>query len=176
MKKVRVGTKNEAKIGAVREALSLYDMLRDALVEGTEVVSGVADQPTSLEEITKGAVARAKAAFQGCDYSIGLESGLMSVPQTKAGYMAVAVCAIFDGVDVHLGLSSGFEPPKEVVRLVFEEGHNLGSASKIAGLTPKEELGKHEGLIGILTKGRVDRKEQVKQAIITAMLHIDKAF
>lgn len=100
----------------------------------------------------------------------------MGVPHTKSGYMDIAACAIFDGKEVHLGLSSGFEPPKEIVRLVFEEGHNLGTASKVAGLTEKEELGKHEGLIGILTKGRVDRKEQAKQAVITAMLHIDKAF
>lgn len=176
MKKVRVGTKNEAKIGAVREALSLYDVLRDALVEGVEVASGVSDQPKSLDEVTQGAIARAKAAFQDCQYSIGLESGLMNAPHTKAGYMAVVVCAIFDGTDVHLGLSSGFEPPKEIIRLVFEEGHNLGTASKVVGLTEKEELGKHEGLIGVLTKGRVPRKEQVKQAIIAAMIHIDKAF
>ncbi|MEX0916733.1 MAG: inosine/xanthosine triphosphatase [Candidatus Spechtbacterales bacterium] len=174
--RVRVGTKNEAKLGAVTDALSLYEAFRDAIVEGIEVASGVSDQPKELAEIVQGAVSRAKAAFEGCEYSIGLESGLMGVPHTKSGYMDVAVCAIFDGKDVHLGLSSGFEPPKEVVRLVFEEGHNLGTASKIAGLTEKEELGKHEGLIGILTKGRMDRKEQAKQAVITAMLHIDKAF
>jgi inosine/xanthosine triphosphatase len=176
MTRIRVGTKNEAKLGAVRDALSLYDMFRDAMVEGVEVASGVADQPKELAEIVQGAITRAKAAFENCEYSIGLESGLMSVPRTKAGYMDVAVCAIFDGTDVHLGLSSGFEPPKEIIRLVFEEGHDLGSASKVAGLTQKDGVGKHEGLIGILTKGRVDRKEQAKQAVITAMLHIDKAF
>lgn len=176
MTKIRVGTKNEAKLGAVRDALSLYDMFRDAVVEGVEVVSGVADQPKELAEIVQGAVTRAKSAFENCEYSIGLESGLMGVPHTKTGYMGVVVCAIFDGKEVHLGLSSGFEPPKEVIRLVFEEGHNLATASKSAGLTEKDELGKHEGLIGILTKGRVNRKDQAKQAIITAMLHIDKAF
>lgn len=174
--RVRVGTKNEAKLGAVSDALSLYDIFRDALIEGVEVASGVSEQPKELDEIVQGAIARAKAAFKDCEYSVGLESGLMGVPHTKSGYMDIAACAIFDGKEVHLGLSSGFEPPKEIVRLVFEEGHNLGTASKVAGLTEKEELGKHEGLIGILTKGRVDRKEQAKQAVITAMLHIDKAF
>jgi len=94
--KIKVGTKNKAKLDAVVEILKDYSHLKNAEVEGVEVSSGVANQPKSLEETINGAVNRAKKSFKKCDYSIGLESGLMHVPQTKSGYMDVCVCAIYD--------------------------------------------------------------------------------
>ena len=171
--KIIVGSTNRIKVEAVKEAIDLYDIFDGAEIVCKEVQSGVADQPKSLEETIEGATNRAKNAYVDCALSFGIESGLMKVPKTKTGYMDVCACAIFDGQEFHLGLSSCFEYPKEVTRLVFEEGLNISQAFNKAGLTVKSDLGAQEGGIGILTNGRVVRKDYTKQAIITALIHIE---
>ena len=48
--------------------------------------------------------------------------------------------------------------------------------SKLKGkmeITKKRKIGSGEGLIGILTKGRVSRKDYTKQAIRMAMVQIE---
>lgn len=172
--KIVVGSKNPAKVEAVREILQDYPHLKDAEVEGIEVASGVPEQPRSIEEMTQGAVNRARAAFGDCEYSIGLESGIMKIPHTKSGYLEGCVAVIFDGTDHHLGLSSGFESPDtEIVRLVIEEGYDFATAANMTGITNDPAIGKNQGVIGILTKGRLDRKAYTKEALRTALIHID---
>ena len=172
--KIVVGSKNPVKVDAVREILQDYPHLKDAEVVGIEVLSGVADQPTSIDEMTQGAVNRARAAFTDCDYSFGIESGIMKIPHTKSGYLEACVAVIFDGTDHHLGLSSGFEAPDtEIVRLVTEEGFNYADAANKTGLTNDPAIGSNQGVVGILTKGRLDRKAYTKEALRTALIHID---
>src|ERR1035437_7657465 len=113
--KIKVGSKNKAKLEAVIEIIKDYPHLKNGEVEGVEILSGVNDQPKSLEETIKGAIGRAKKSFKDCTYSIGIESGLMQVPKTKSGYMDVCVCAIYDGKECHLGLSSAWEFPDPTV-------------------------------------------------------------
>ncbi len=81
--KILVGSKNNVKVDAVREMIADYPHLKDAEILGVETVSGVSNQPKSLEETVKGAINRAKSVFTDCDYSFGIESGLMAVPKTK---------------------------------------------------------------------------------------------
>ena len=146
----------------------------DAEVTGVEVTTTVPEQPTSLEEIVEGAVQRAHNCFEECDYSIGLESGLMEVPQTKSGYMEIGACAIFDGTNIHLGLSPAFEAAdSSVFRMVIEEGIDLREATKRAGLTTHEKIGTAEGIVGLMTKGRMNRKDQIKQSLLTALIHLE---
>jgi inosine/xanthosine triphosphatase len=171
--KIIVGTKNNTKISAVQEIISDYDFLKNSEVIGIETESGVNDQPKSLEETIRGAKNRAEKVFENCNYSIGIESGLMKVPETKSGFMDVCVCAIFDGKNFHLGLSSAFEYPKEITRLITEEGLNATEAANKIDLTKNPELGSAEGIIGIVTKGRITRKEYTKQAIRTALIHLE---
>ena len=168
-----VGSQNKAKLDAVSEIIKDYPNLKDFSVFGVEVESGVSDQPKSLEETVQGAMNRAKDSFKDCDYSFGLESGLMSVPNTKTGFMDVCVCAIFDGSDYHLGLSSAWEAPKKVIDYMLEEGLNMTEASVKAGLTGNSNIGSAEGLVGIMTKGRLNRKEYTKEAIRTALIHLE---
>ena len=172
--KIVVGSKNSAKVEAVREILQDYPHLMDAEVTGVEVASGVPDQPRSIEEMTQGAVNRAKASFADCDYGIGIESGIMKIPHTKSGYLEACVAVIFDGTEHHLGLSSGFEcPDTELIRLVVEEGLDFASAANRVGMSNDPAIGKKQGVIGILTKGRLDRKGYTKEALRTALIHID---
>lgn len=172
--KILVASKNPQKIAAVEEILQDYPHLKDAAVETIDVTTTIQAQPTSLEEIVEGAIQRARNSFGECDYSIGLESGLMQVSQTKSGYMDIGACAIYDGTNIHLGLSAAFEAPDpSIFRMVIEEGIELSEATKRVGLTTHEKVGSAEGIVGILTKGRMNRKEQVKQSLRTALIHLD---
>lgn len=172
---IKVGSQNKVKVGAVVEIIRDYPHLKDAEIEGVEADSEVSAQPKSLEETVRGAMNRAKNAFTNCDYGIGIESGLMEVPGAKSGYMDVCVCAIYDGREFHLGLSSAWEfPDKRVMDLILREGLDMSQAINKAGLTKNPRIGTEEGAIGILTKGRVDRKEYTKQALRTALIHLEQ--
>ncbi|OGI15235.1 hypothetical protein A3K63_04145, partial [Candidatus Micrarchaeota archaeon RBG_16_49_10] len=147
----------------------------NAEVIGIEVDSGVPEQPKSVDEVVRGAMNRAVGAFKDCEYSFGIEDGLMEVHGTKTGYMNICVCAIYDGKNYHIGLSSAFEYPREVTRLVLEEGLDINQAAHKAGLTKKTKVGSAEGVIGILTHGRLPRKEYTKQAVTMALIHLENS-
>lgn len=172
--KIKVGTKNKAKIDSVIEIMEEYPHLKDSEIEGVSTESGVSDQPKSLEETINGAINRAKNIFVDCDYSIGLESGWMSVHKTKSGYMDVCVCAIYDGRECHLGLSSAWEfPNPEITNLIMKDGLDTTQAINKVGMTTNKNIGSEEGAIGLLTKGRMNRKEYTKQALRTALIHLE---
>jgi inosine/xanthosine triphosphatase len=171
--KIHIGTKSPVKIQAIMELAPQYEILKDAIFESFKAESGVSDQPMSLEETIRGAKNRAKAVFEDSDLSFGIESGLMAVPETKTGYMNASICAIYDGKEYHLGLASGFEYPKEVTRLAVEKGLEMSHAFKAAGLTNKDKIGHAEGSIGLMTKGRLNSEEYYKQAVMTALIHLE---
>lgn len=171
--KIAVGSTNTIKVDAVKEIISEYDFFASAEVISCDVFSEVSNQPKNLDQTIRGAMNRAKNAIHNCEYSFGLESGLMKVPHTKSGYMDFCACAIYDGKKFHLGLSSCFEYPKKVIRLIFEEGLEVDEAYHQLGLTDNARIGRAEGVIGQLTKGRLKRKEYTKQAIRTALIHLE---
>lgn len=173
MIKINIGSKNPVKVDAVREMIEDYPYLKDSKITAIEVLSKVSGQPKSLAETVEGAMNRAKNAFQNCDFSFGIESGLMAVPNTKTGFMDVCVCAIFDGTEYHLGLSSAWEAPKEVANYMLNDGLDMNEAAYRTGLTKNPKVGLAEGLIGIMTKGRLTRKEYTKEAIRAALIHVD---
>ena len=173
-KKVKVASKNPAKVAAVEEILKEYPFLDGSFVESVEPAAAATDQPRSLEETIAGAIHRAKNAFDGCDLAIGIESGVMPVPHTKSGYMDVCACVIYDGNQNHVGLSSSWEhPDPEFMRMIVEDGINMSEAAKKVGMTASEYVGWEEGAIGILTRGRINRKEYTKQALRTALIHLE---
>lgn len=171
--KINIGSKNKNKIDALQEILKEYSEFLSAEVISKDIDSGVSHQPKSLEETVNGAMKRSKNSFDDCDYSVGLESGLMKVPETKTGYMDVTACAIYDGKNFHLGLSSAFEYPPKVVEYILKNDENISNAFRDLGLTSSKYLGAEEGAIGILTKNRLNRKEYTKQAIRTALIHLE---
>ncbi len=171
--KVNVGSKNEVKVQAVRETIGNYNCFANAEVAGVDTHSKVSEQPKSLDETVNGAMNRAREAYRDCEYSFGLESGLMQVPNSKTGYMNVCACIIYDGQNYHLGLSSAFEYPQEITRLVFEEGLDVNQACYKTGLSKNPKVGSAEGAIGILTHGRLLRKDLIKQAIMMALIQVE---
>lgn len=172
--KIVIGSKNIAKVNALKEILNDYPHLKHADVITNNSSSEVSDQPKSLDETVQGAINRARNSFVDCTYSFGIESGLMEVPNTKTGYMDVCACAIFDGTEYHLGLSSAWEAPKTVASYMLDDGLDMNQAALKAGFTTNLEVGSAEGLIGIMTKGRLNRKGYTKEAIRAALIHIEE--
>ena len=171
---VNVGSQNVAKVAAAEQTLKEYEMFKDAKMVGMRVDSGVSEQPLTMEETVQGAVNRAKNCHKDCDFSIGIESGLIPVPHTISGYMNIGVCAIYDGKRFHLGLAPGFEYPKIAIDKVLKDDIDVSAAYKALALTDNEKLGNTEGgIVGKLTKGRTTRKEYSRQAIIMAMIHLE---
>lgn len=171
--KINVGSTNLVKVAAVRELVKDYKFLHDAEVVPVAVQSDVASPPSSLVETISGARNRAKNAFNSCFYSIGLEDGLMDVPYSATGVMNICVCDVFDGEQHYLGLSSAFEHPPEVVELILNKGFSAAQAYYELGLTNDKNIGSSEGAIGLLTHGQLNRTEYTKQAIRTALVHLE---
>jgi len=171
--KINIGSKNKVKIEAVSELLKDYPDFKDAEFFGKEVDSEVSHQPKTLDETIEGAMNRAKNCFDNCEYSFGLESGLMAVPKTKTGHMDITVCAVYDGKVFCLGISSAFEYPIKVTEYIFESGDNISNAFNKLGLTESNNLGSEQGAIGILTKGKYDRKRYTQESIRAAMVHLE---
>jgi inosine/xanthosine triphosphatase len=171
---IHVGSKNPAKFEAVRELLKDYPKFSGAEILSFDADSGIAAQPKSAEETAAGAMNRAKNSFRDCDYSIGLEDGLIKVPGSKTGYVNTTFCAIYDGEKFSFGLSSGFEMPKKAVELISKEEIDLNEALYRVGITQKKRWGDEEkGIIHMLSGGRITRKERMKQAIQMAIIQIE---
>ncbi|NJF25627.1 inosine/xanthosine triphosphatase [Thermococcus sp. Bubb.Bath] len=167
--KVAVGSTNPAKVEAVREVFR--EIYGEVEVVPMGVDSGVPDQPVGLEETIKGAINRAKLALEktGADFGVGVEAGLYSVPETLTGYMDIQFCAIVDKEGrTTFGHGPGFEYPPGVIRRVFEEDVEVGIA--MGELVNDRELKRKIGAIGVLTHGRLVRKELNKLAVLMALV------
>lgn len=173
--KVGVGSKNKTKINAVAEALRACPMFADCEVRGVEVQIEQFGHPKTLSETIAGATDRARQAYTGHQYGFGIESGLMSVPESKSGFMEVTACSIFDGAHMYLGLSPAFEWPKMVIDGILNKGLDGSQAMKYAGFTCKEKLGASEGFVGLFSRGRTNRTEYNKQAVIMALTHLENS-
>lgn len=174
--KINVGSKNKTKIQAVLDAVKLYpNLFPNPEVIGIDVNVDLFGHPKNLEENIQGAINRAKNSFIDCDYSFGLEGGLMEVPSTKTGFMDVGACAVYDGKNIHLGLSPAFEFPKKVNDLIISGKADASQAFKQLGYTHHEKIGNESGgIIGLLTNQRITREDFTKYSIIMALIQIEK--
>lgn len=172
-----VGSTNQAKIQAVKEVIKDYPLLAEAKIVAMQVSSEISEQPLSLEEIIQGAKNRAKNAFtvEKCTFAIGLESGLFEAKGSQTGFLEACICSIYDGATHSLGLSSGFEVPPQILHLVLKKKMDLTQACNEFGVSKNPKLGASDGLIGLLTKGRVTRREYTKQSLVTALIQMENA-
>lgn len=173
-----IGSTNRIKIEALEEVIQEYPSLSGSKVIACQVSSDISNQPLTLEETIRGAKNRAKNAFVAsavCKYAFGVESGLFEAPGTQSGFLEASICAIFDGTDYHIGLSCGFEIPRQILDLILQQKIELNQACHDSGISSDLKLGAGEGLIGMLTKGRINRKKYTKQCIMTALIQLENA-
>jgi inosine/xanthosine triphosphatase len=172
MKMIVIGSTNPVKIQAVEEVLTEWKVDFDS-IQGVNTLSGVRNQPLSLEETIKGAKNRAQAVYQESGHlktvGIGIESGLMQAPGTSTGYIEATICCFYDGLHLATGLSCGFEVPPNILDAVLNRGLDLGQACHDQNIGGEPGLGKREGLVGIVTCGHIPRKNYTKQAVMMAL-------
>lgn len=167
-KKVAVGSKNPVKIEAVRLAFS--DVWPDTNWEviGTDVASGVSEQPMSDKESIRGATNRAKRSQKllDADFGVGLEGGLQKIGQeyVDSGW---AVIVAKDG-PIGIGSSVRMHTPHKMMKMVFEDGMELGKVCDI--LFERENSGQAEGQFGLMTKNLITRTEGYRQGVISALV------
>ena len=167
-----IGSKNPVKVSALQECLE--ELLSQSIeVKGCEVDSDVNEQPQSFQETLLGAKNRAKASFSSdCKVSFGIEDGIFNIPGTEKTYMNVCICVMYNGKEFHYGCSSCFEYPEEITDLVLSRALDISEALGASGYTGNPEIGSAEGAIGILSEGRLVRKDYTKQAINSTLIHL----
>lgn len=170
--KFNIGSTNPTKIAAVTNALHAAPAFATAEAAGVAVIVPEFGHPKTLEEVTEGAMNRARQALTDGDYGVGIEGGLMPAPLTRTGYWEVTVCAIYDGTEMFFGLSSGVEWPKKVLDLILQ-GRDGSQALREAGFTDQVKIGATIGLIGMLSGGRVDRTVYMQQAVDMALIQME---
>jgi inosine/xanthosine triphosphatase len=167
--KVLVGSVNPVKIAAVQDVFEPY--FPGAEVEGVETPSGVPAQPVGEETFT-GAENRARTllAFsdeQGleAEFCVGLEGG---IAQYHDRWFAFGVICIADATGrLGFGVSPLFELPPGVVDDLLE-GSELGHVmDRLAGEYNTKQRG---GAVGILTGGRITRRELYAQGVAMALI------
>lgn len=172
--KIHVGSMNDNKVGAVVDICAEYPCWVGAEVVGMDVASGVGEQPIGIAATILGATNRARACKGDADVGVGIEAGLIEAPGMLGEKMNVQVCAIDDGTHVYHGVSAGFGLPFAVLEIIEKEHVQLDVAAHRAGITHDPRIGKAKGLIHLFSKGRIDRRELVRQALRMAMIHIEK--
>jgi inosine/xanthosine triphosphatase len=163
--KIKVGSTNPTKVKAVREVfLDLYSKQFDVKVEGVEVDPGVGAEPWD-EEVVKGAKNRALAAIGKADFGVGIEAGLF---RSYGEVLGVQYCVIVDKEGtMTVGHGPGFKFPPKVLKDI-EKGKTVSEAmGKITGI---KEIGRKKGAVHHLTRGRLDRTELTRSAVLMAMV------
>ena len=164
MQKIAIGTTNPSKIEAVK--MKVLQQWPDCEIVPVSVPSGVSDMPMSDAECIEGAKNRALASIKsaGADLGVGLEGGVMMMPE---GMMLVGWVAIVDGTGrVGLGSSARIPLPDFIAQRV-RAGEELGP---VMDTVVNETNTKHRGgASGILSGGLTKRSESFATAVAYAL-------
>jgi inosine/xanthosine triphosphatase len=154
-----VGSRNPAKIEAVRRALARLAPGCD--LEAVDVASGVPDQPVGDHATRQGARNRARAALEmtGADVAFGLEGGVEHEPPVV--WLVSWVAAMTR--DGRSGDASG-------LRMLLPDrlaaGDELGTIiDDLFGVTASKQ---HTGAVGLLTEGFVSRTDAFADLVAMA--------
>lgn len=162
-----VGSKNPVKINSTEDAFTLA-FSKGFHINGVSAASGVPDQPMGDEETLEGAKNRAlnaKRTFPEANYWVGIEGGLHEDPN---GMSAFAWIYIIDNQNFAGQAKTGsFYIPKPIAELV-KSGMELGHADD--QFYDQENSKQQGGSVGILTGGRLDRRDYYSQAVLLALI------
>ena len=163
---IAVGTQNPAKLEGVKNAFTRY--FADVEIRPVDSSSVAKAQPKGLEEMTEGAIARAKFALSksGGDFGVGIEAGIFPIGEVYFDHQQAAVVNSIG--QVSLGHSAGYMLPKGSMEAMIKEGKELEQwAEALSGVS---RIGDKGGLIQFLTKGKMTRAELTEQCVLTALI------
>lgn len=165
--RIAVGSSNRIKIEAAKEAFEHFYKNVTVISVG---IDNLQAQPITLHGTVNGAVKRANTALEkikDADLGVGIEAGLMEVPVINK-YLNVQFAAIVDRNNkVTIGSSPGFQLPAEVEKMVLIERIEVDKAVEF--LLGIKDIGEKRGIIDLMTKGAVSRKELIVNALIMAI-------
>jgi inosine/xanthosine triphosphatase len=172
---VRVGSRNTAKLEAVRRGLAAF--FARVEVEAVDVASGVDAQPLGFAEIVAGARERARGAQRSgaCDLAAGIEDGLVSIAETSSGWANIGCCVLVDGAREAIGFTAGFEYPPACIRVATATPRTpIGDAFDALYRAPAglRDPGSSAGNIGRLSGGALTRADYGAQAVICAFVRL----
>ena len=164
---VAVGTSNRIKVEATKEAFEhFYKNVRVVNVS----MNNLPSQPITLPGTVNGAIMRAKTALskiKDAEMGVGVEAGLMEIPYANT-YLNVQVAAVVDRHDkLTIGSSPGFQLPDEIAKMVLIERIEVDKAVEF--LYNIKDIGEKRGIIDLMTKGAMSRKELIVNALIMAI-------
>lgn len=169
---VNIGSTNPVKVRAAKNAFARFMPRIRIETHPKRIQSGVPEQPQGAQAAA-GAQRRAQMALEagrkeGAEYGVGIEAGIVQDPHTGV-VMDVQHCMIVDttGYTTH-GHGSGFAYPPMITKQILEEGITVSQAFE--PLTKDPRLGRHEGAVGWLTHGVLDRTRLTEQAVEAAMI------
>lgn len=148
--KIIIGTKNPAKIAAVKETIKF----KGVEYITSDVPSGVNDQPFSDEETIKGAINRAVLAAKDGDMGIGLEGG---VHESSQGLFLCNWGALVEPGRLPIIAGGARIPLPDEISVRLRAGEELGPV--MDEYARKANVRKNEGAIGVFTNGFVKRKD-----------------
>ncbi|MFI5404752.1 MAG: inosine/xanthosine triphosphatase [Candidatus Gagatemarchaeaceae archaeon] len=163
---VAVGTKNPAKLEGVKKAFARY--FPDVQLRPVDASSVAKAQPTGLDEMTSGAIARARYALSqvGGDFGVGVEAGIFTIGDVYFDHQQAAV--VGPSGKASLGHSAGYMLPRKAMEDLIRDGKELERwAEALSGI---DQVGDKGGLIRYLTDGEMDRAELTEQCVITALV------
>ncbi len=166
MRKIIVGSKNPAKVNAVKDAALKY--WNDVEVFGNDVPSRVSAMPMSKQEIRFGAKSRAEygAKNYDCWLSVGNEGGAALI---DGNWYLFGTTYITDGVNSSWGGELQMRLPNEMIAGLDKGKIELGTV--IDKMTNRKDVKKQEGAIGLLTQMRLTRSEVFKMGAMQALAY-----
>jgi len=194
-KVVAIASTNNVKIDAVLNVLDRYEISFENH-KGYKCSSGVRDQPLGDNECMTGAINRAHQALkmakdefgEGDMLVFGIESGCFTIgnfpvaKQREDDQSSLMEATFIHVIKVYKGITESFwgmSPAWQVPNCILKHlpsGKDLSQISKDIGLTTSSTIGEEEGIIGLLTKGKVTRKEYTEQGIMLAMISVINKF
>lgn len=161
---VALGSTSDSKLRTVHAVYARVDPSAQIVV--VPVDSLVSAQPTSEDETIRGALHRAREsrARRDADYGIGIEGG---VHKDRWGVWICAWVAVVDR-EGRTGLGCGLrlQLPEWMAERALA-GEEVGSM--VDALLGREEAHEALGVVGVLTRGLVDRQAALEQALISAL-------
>ncbi|UCD72951.1 MAG: inosine/xanthosine triphosphatase [Candidatus Bathyarchaeota archaeon] len=167
---VVVGSDNPVKIKAVENVFKAW--YGECETTGGRVETELPGQPLDLSQTLEGAIRRAQKAIElspNADFSVGVEAGLIKIPNEDWRYFDQQIAAVLDSKGwMTLGGGPSFEHPKSVLERVLAENKEVGDVFETVSGIPN--IGRQEGAVGYLSKGRVSRLSITEVAVSMALI------
>jgi inosine/xanthosine triphosphatase len=183
-----VGTKNPSKIDAVKKVFMSFFSNEAIEVQGIAIKSEVPAQPIGIEQVIRGAIARAKNSqiyvnnhrdeyLQLPSFYIGIEAGLVPIPYTITGYLDYQFSVILNNAGWQsIGSGSGWEYPPEVIQQV-KSNPKLEIGTIMANLSGDPQIKYRNGAIGYFSQNHLTRPQITQECIQMALIpHLNPKF